>query len=155
MEDKLFSDMPSAPKAPKLPKHFPDLQGSLRGRTPEAGWYQNDFLPWIQNEEVKNFLGCGIGIALVIGLGALMGIGIYTYQDEIQDFGNEIQEWGNELMETTMGYSEAAMEKISTLVDVIKEKIMNLCPTLSNQEQVDDARPMFDKIKHVMPLGQR
>ena len=114
MEDELFSDMPSAPKAPKLPKHFPDLQGSLRGRTPEAGWYQNDFLPWIQitrstwiqneevknvlgygigivlafclgaliqNEEVKNFLGYGIGIALVIGLGALMG----TYQDEIQE----------------------------------------------------------------------
>ena len=155
MEDKLFSDMPSAPKPPKLPKHFPDLQGSLRGRTPEAGWYQNDFLPWIQNEEVKNFLGYGFGMALVIGLGALMGIGIYTYQDEIQNFGNEIQEWGNELMETTMGYSEAAMEKISTLVGVIKEKIMNLCPTLSNQEQVNEARSMFDKIKDVMPFGQR
>ena len=136
MEDKLFSDMPSAPKAPKLPKHFPDLQGSLRGRTPEAGWYQNDFLPWIQNKEVKNFLGCGIGIALVIGLGALMG----TYQDEIQEFGNKIQELGNELIETTMGYSEAAMEKIWTLVGVIKEKIMNLCPILSNQEQVDKSR---------------
>ena len=140
MEDKLFSDMPSAPKAPKLPKHFPDLQGSLRGQTPEAGWYQNDFLPWIQNEEVKNVLGYGIGIALVIGLGALMGIGIYTYEDEIQEFANEIQEWGNELMETTMGYLEAATENFSTLVGVIKEKIMNLCPTLSNQEQVDEAR---------------
>ena len=75
MEDKLFSDMPSAPKAPKLPKHFPDLQGSLRGRTPEAGWYQNDFLPWIQNEEVKNVLGYGIGIVLAFCLGALMGSG--------------------------------------------------------------------------------
>ena len=53
MEDKLFSDMPSAPKPPKLPKHFPDLQGSLRGRTPEAGWYQNEFLPWIQNEKSR------------------------------------------------------------------------------------------------------
>ena len=143
--------MPSAPKPPKLPKHFPDLQGSLRGRTPEAGWYQNDFLPWIQNEEVKNFLGCGIGIALVIGLGALMG----TYQDEIQEFGNKIQEWGSEFIETTMGYSEAAMEKISTLVDVIKEKIMNLYPNLSNQEQVVEARSMFDKIKDVLqyPFG--
>ena len=151
MEDKLFSDMPSAPKAPKLPKHFPDLQGSLRGRTPDAGWYQNDFLPWIQNEEVKNFLGCGIGIALVIGLGALMG----TYQDEIQEFGNKFQEWGSEFIETTMGYSEAATEKILTLVGVIKEKIMNLCPTLSNQEQVNEARSMFDKIKDVMPFGQR
>ena len=150
MEDKLFSDMPSAPKAPKLPKHFPDLQGSLRGRTPEAGWYQNDFLPWIQNEEVKNFLGYGICITLVIGLSALMG----TYQDEIQEFGNKFQEWGSEFIETTMGYSEAAMEKISTLVDVIKEKIMNLYPTLSNQEQVDEARSMFDKIKDIMPFGQ-
>ena len=57
-------------------------------------------------------------------------------------------------METTMGYSEAAMEKISTLVGVIKEKIMNLYPTLSNQEQVDEARSMFDKIKDIMPFGQ-
>ena len=77
-----------------------------------------------------------------------------TYQDEIQEFGNKFQEWGSEFIETTMGYSEAAMEKISTLVDVIKEKIMNLYPTLSNQEQVDEARSMFDKIKDIMPFGQ-
>ena len=151
---KLFSDMPSAPKVPKLPKHFPDLQGNLRGRTPGAGWYQNDVQPILQSQEIKNFLGYGIGVALVIGC-VMLGIEIYNYQDEIQEFASE-------LIEKTMGFLEAGKEKISSLLGEMKEKIMNVQypfgPILSNQgaDEVDgDGRSMFDKIKDVLqyPFG--
>ena len=57
MENNLFQDMPQAPTFPKLPKYFPDLQGENRGRTPHAGWYQNDFLPWIQNQDPNILAG--------------------------------------------------------------------------------------------------
>ena len=116
-------------------------------------------MPWIQNEENKNFLAYGIGITLVIG--SWLGIGIYNYQDEVQEFANKV-------VEKTMGLSEAAMEKILSLLDEMKEKIMNvqspfgpILPAglsqefLSNQgaDEVDgDGRSMFEKIKDV--LGQ-
>ena len=93
-------------------------------------------MPWIQNEENKNFLTYGIGIALVIGSGVLLGIGIYNYQDEVQEFVNKV-------IEKTMGLSEAAKEKILSLMGEMKEKIMNVQspfgPILSNQgaDEVD------------------
>ena len=64
MENNLFKDMPVAPTPPKLPKYFPDLQGENRGCTPHAGWYQNDFLPWIQNQDLKKLVVYGIGMFL-------------------------------------------------------------------------------------------
>jgi hypothetical protein len=67
MENNLFKDMPEAPTPPKLPKYFPDLQGENRGRTPHAGWYQNDLLPWIQSQDLKKLLGYGIGLSLLAG----------------------------------------------------------------------------------------
>ena len=66
-ESNLFEDMPQAPTPPKLPKYFPDLQGENRGRTPHAGWYQNDLLPWIQNQDLKKLVCCGIGMILLAG----------------------------------------------------------------------------------------
>ena len=65
--NNLFEDMPEAPTPPKLPKYFPDLQGENRGLTPGAGWYQNEFLQWIQNQDPKKLVGYGIGIFLVGG----------------------------------------------------------------------------------------
>lgn len=148
IEHKLFSDMPSAPQAPKLPKHFPDLQGLHRGLTPGA---ENDVLPMLQSQEIKNFLGYGIGVALVIGC-VMLGIEIYNYQDEIQEFANE-------MFEKTMGLSEAAKEKISSLLGEMKEKIMNVQypfgPLIFNQgaNEIDgDGRSIFEKIKDV--IGQ-
>ena len=66
-ESNLFEDMPQAPTPPKLPKYFPDLQGENRGRTPHAGWYQNDFLPWIQNQDLKKLVCYGTGMILLAG----------------------------------------------------------------------------------------
>ena len=54
MENNLFEDMPEAPTPPwdlGLPRYFP------RGLTPGAGWYQNEFLPWIQNQNPKKLVG--------------------------------------------------------------------------------------------------
>ena len=65
--NNLFEDMPEAPTPPKLPKYFPDLQGENRGLTPGAGWYQNEFLPWIQNQDPKKLFGYGIGLFLLAG----------------------------------------------------------------------------------------
>ena len=65
--NNLFEDMPEAPTPPKLPKYFPDLQGENRGLTPGAGWYQNEFLPWIQNQDPKKLVGYGIGMFLLAG----------------------------------------------------------------------------------------
>ena len=55
--------MPVAPTPPKLPEYFPDLQGENRGRTPHAGWYQNEFVPWIQSQDPKKLLGYGIDMS--------------------------------------------------------------------------------------------
>ena len=65
--NNLFEDMPEAPTPPKLPKYFPDLQGENRGLTPGAGWYQNEFLPWIQNQDPKKLVSYGIGMSLLAG----------------------------------------------------------------------------------------
>ena len=60
----------------------------------------------------------GIGITLVIGC-VMLGIEIYNYQDEIQEFGNEV-------IEKTVGFLEDAKEKIWSLLGEMKEKIMNV-----------------------------
>ena len=40
-----FIQSPELPNLDRLPKYLPDLQEENRGRTPHAGWYQNEFLP--------------------------------------------------------------------------------------------------------------
>ena len=48
MENKPFKEMPEAPVPPRLPKYFPDLQGANRGKTPGAGWIENELKPWLR-----------------------------------------------------------------------------------------------------------
>ena len=52
MENNSFNEMSP---------NFPDLQGENRGRTPHAGWFQTEFMPWIQS------LDLGIKLFLVAG----------------------------------------------------------------------------------------
>ena len=47
--------------------NFPDLQGENRGCTPHAGWYQNEFLLWIQSQDPKKHDGFTIGMFLLAG----------------------------------------------------------------------------------------
>ena len=61
--------MPQAPTPPKLPKYFPDLQGENRGRTPYVGWYQNELLPWIQNQDPIQLVGMFLFGALTLMAG--------------------------------------------------------------------------------------
>ena len=67
--EKVVMDMPQAPTPPKLPKYFPDLQGENRGRTPYGGWYQNELLPWIQNQDPIQLVGMFLFGALTLMAG--------------------------------------------------------------------------------------
>ena len=59
-----FIQSPELPNLDRLPKYLPDLQEENRGRTPHAGWYQNEFLPWIQIQDPKKHDGFTIGTFL-------------------------------------------------------------------------------------------
>ena len=59
----IFNDMPVA----HTPPNFPDLQGENRGRTPHAGWFQNEFIPWIQSLDLKKNVCYGIALFLHAG----------------------------------------------------------------------------------------
>jgi hypothetical protein len=58
MENNSFNEMSP---------NFPDLQGENRGRTPHAGWFQTEFMPWIQSLDLKKKLCNGIALFLVAG----------------------------------------------------------------------------------------
>ena len=62
MENNLFEE-----DILKLPKYFTDLKGESQGRTPHGGWYQNELLPWIQDQDLKKLAGYGIGMFLLAG----------------------------------------------------------------------------------------
>jgi hypothetical protein len=62
-----YIEISVVPTPPILPKYFPDLQGENCGRTPDAGWYQNEFIPWIQSQDPKKLVGYGIGMFLLAG----------------------------------------------------------------------------------------
>ena len=55
--------MPEASTTPKLP----NMPGKNRQRTSNAGWYQNELLPWIQNQDLKTLVGTVL-LGLLIGL---------------------------------------------------------------------------------------
>ena len=148
MENNLFKDMPEAPTPPKLPKYFPDLQGENRGRTPHAGWYQNDLLPWIQNQDLKKLLGYGIGISLLAGkllkfklffylffpkflillsvTAVLLGLGIHKYQDQIQELGSQATQPIKDAFGVLALHLGEAKDRILVCLDDLKEKIMSL-----------------------------
>ena len=79
--NNVFDDMPEAPKPPKQPKIFPDIIVNNQGQG--VGWYENDFLPWLQNQDKKTLFGFGIGMVLLSGIIVLSGVGVYKYQDQI------------------------------------------------------------------------
>ena len=133
--------MPEAPTPPKLPKYFPDLQGENRGLTPGAGWYQNEFLPWIQNQDPKKLFGYGIGIFLVAGklarilndlldfpkfclllsgTAVLLGLGIHKYQDQIQEFCGLDTQPIKDALETLGPYLGEAKNKILAFLVFIR-----------------------------------
>ena len=57
MENNPFNDMPP---------NSPNLQGENRGLAPHAGWFQTEFIPWIQSLNFQNLLN-GIVLFLVAG----------------------------------------------------------------------------------------
>ena len=66
--------MTEASTPPEDPKYFPDMQEENRERTSIVGWYQNELLPWIQNQDLMNLVGMlliGGPIAIYIVLAGL------------------------------------------------------------------------------------
>ena len=141
---KVFEDMPEAPTPPKLPRYFPDLQGENRGRTPCAGWYQNDFLPWIQNQDTKTLFG----IILLAVIAVMLGLGIHKYQDQIKtfEFSNNAKEIFRNLKEKIWSMNLA----VGTAVDDIVGKIRPASDSVQEiEESNQSAMDKFKKIVHM------
>ena len=157
--NNLFEDMPEAPTPPKLPKYFPDLQGENRGLTPGAGWYQNEFLPWIQNQDPKKLLSYGIGLILLAGKFAriltdffefpkfcsllsgtaiLLGLGIHKYSDQIQESSSQITQSIKDAFEPMGPYLGEAKNKILVLLGDVKEKVMSLPSAFSTEPESNE-----------------
>ena len=71
--DEVVNDMTEASTPPEDPKYFPDMQEENRERTSIAGWYQNELLPWIQNQDLMNL----VGMLLIGGPIGLAGLYIF------------------------------------------------------------------------------
>ena len=153
--------MPEAPTPPKLPKYFPDLQGENRGLTPGAGWYQNEFLPWIQNQDPKKLVGYGIGMFLLAGklarildffflsknskfslllsgTAVLLGLGIHKYQDQIEELSSQVTQPIKDALEPLGPYLGEAKDKILFFLGDIKEKVMSLPLAFSTKPESEE-----------------
>ena len=147
MENNLFEDMPEAPTPPKLPKYFPEL------------------LPWIQDEDLKNLVGYGIGMFLLAGKLAkisiltgfvwflkcllflsgtaiFLGLGIYKYQNQIQDKILEFEISSDLIQTKNPGFTIIERIKINPakekdFFEYKEDKIMNfkieMIPTINGQ----------------------
>lgn len=99
METKIFDDMPSKPDSPKMPKYFPDLQGSNRGQTP------GQFCPW---EWIPTGIGAGIATILVV----IFGLGLYFYRDRL-----------TELNEVVTNEAAVIRDQIAHVAEEMKQKV--------------------------------
>ena len=110
---KLSIDMSEISKIPELP--ISPMQGANPGSTPNAGWYQNEFLPWnwMENQEMHYLLQYGIGMCLLFGISIILGLGFDKYREQIQDV-------------------------ICKMVQAIKEKVRTILPGLSNPTAISD-----------------
>ena len=140
--------MPVAPTPPKLPKYFPDLQGENRGLTPHAGWYQNEFIPWIQSQEPKKIIGYGIGMFLLAGTAILLGLGIHKYQDQIQELTSQVTQPIKDALGPYLGpylgalgaYLASGKDNVLVFLGEIKEKVMNL-PSIFSSDYLGNTEP--------------
>ena len=176
MENKPFRDMPEAPVPPKLPKYFPDLQGANRGKTPGAGWIENELRPWLR--EVNSRYGYGIWISLSAIVAIGLGIGIYFYQDAIYQSAQSAMaltvQTKDKILEVTgnvkykildvSGQAKDKIVEVSTqtkdqilgLLNSVRERISGL-PTSPTTEDADVEihmpRTMADKLKNIVGMS--
>ena len=115
------------------------MQRENHGLTPGAGWYQNEFLPWIQNQDSKKLVGYGIGMFLVAGklarsltdffdfpkfclllsgTAVLLGLGIHKYQDQIQELSSLVTQPIKDALETLGLYLGEAKDKILVFMNL-------------------------------------
>ena len=154
MENKVFDDMPEAPVPPKLPKHFPDLQGRLAGKTPGAGWFQNDFMPWFQ--EQGHLIGYGLGLTVLLASAVGLSIGAYHYQDQIQDIVTGAAQGAQDIVSGAVQGAQAIVAGVSqATMDAWTQatgKIMEITETATNGI-LAILTGMWDKIKGNLGLN--
>ena len=132
MENKPYLIPIEAPLPPKLPKYFPDLQGANRGKTPGAGWIENELKPWLQEVNSKYGYGIWISLSMVTAIG--LGIGIYFYQDAaialtIQTKDKILEVTGN-VKYKILDVSGQARDKIVEVSSQTKDQILGLLASL-------------------------
>ena len=136
--------MPVAPIPPKLPKYFPDLQGANRGKTPGAGWFQNEFQPWLHDVNSKYFFGYGVIITSTFVAGMGLAFGGYYFQDEVRQFPESVVVFtgqAKEKMVAILGQTEEKLEEILGQIRLVPgqlwEKIAELRTRTTEQAKED------------------
>ena len=115
MEGKLFDDMPSAPKAPRLPKDFPDLHGENN---------ENGFsAEYLQDPKVA--------IPILISLIGLVLIVVATKVFNLEV--TEMQSFLGVLSTTINGSLDSIWTSASELVINLPGNIKNLLPQFNNE----------------------
>merc|ERR1711935_57204 len=118
--------MPVAPIPPKLPKYFPDLQGANRGKTPGAGWFQNEFQPWLQEVNSKYFFGYGVIIASTFVAGMGLAFGGYYFQDEVRQFPESVMVFTGQAKEKMVAILGQAKETLEIYGVILTENLRNI-----------------------------
>jgi len=111
MEGKLFDDMPSAPKAPRLPKDFPDLHAENNGTGFSTEYFQN---PKVAIPILMSLIGILIVIATKV-------------------FGIDMQSLLGESPTTITGSLASVWTSASEMVTNLPGNIKNLLPQFNNE----------------------
>ena len=123
--------MPEAPTPPKIPKHFPDLQGANAGRTPGQFEWQyiiEDAKQWILEQNLPTQIGA-VAVALMIVIIAAVS---FYYREPIMNTTHEatekIQDTIATFSEDVQGKVENAKTTASGIFDRFKETVYNHVP---------------------------
>ena len=111
MEGKLFDDMPSAPKAPRLPKDFPDLHAENNGTGFSTEYFQN---PKVAISILMSLIGILIVIATKV-------------------FGIDMQSLLGESPTTITDSLASVWTSASEMVTNLPGNIKNLLPQFNNE----------------------
>ena len=101
-------------------KQFRECEGP---NIPNTGWYQNELLPWIHNQDSKKLVAYGIGMFLLAGTVILLGLGIHKYQEQIQDLSRQVTQPIKDTLEPLGDNLGEVKNKMLDFLGNIKEKL--------------------------------
>ena len=116
-------------------KQFRECEGP---NIPNTGWYQNELLPWIHNQDSKKLVAYGIGMFLLAGTVILLAFGIHKYQDQIQELSGQVTQPIKDALEPLGNNLGEVKDKILDFLGNIKEKVMSVPLAFSSTADVED-----------------